>query len=162
MRKVVLFLLGFFFLLNSISLYFILEVHRHRISSMIEKHAIKKGVEVLSVDRKDLSALVIRKDKKEISCQGRLYDVISEVQEKDHVDFYCIRDTKEEDIISGMHKTGSNKLVSLLLNDFVKFHSPETENQLLLPPSFVIEYPALKDMIDSYNPSLITPPPERS
>lgn len=160
MKRTIIFLLVFFFILNSTSLYLILEIHRHRISASLEKNVVTEKVEIITVNRKDLSGSLIRLDKKEISFHGKLYDVIIETQEKDHIHFYCIRDTKEENIMAGMHKTGGNKLVTLLLNDFVKItHSGRA---IADTPAFFseVKFPELKDTFLSIHPSADSPPPK--
>jgi hypothetical protein len=161
-RKAVIFLLVFFFILNSTAFYLMLEIQRYRMKSDLELHAVKRNVEVVSIEEKDLPARIIRTGKKEISYQGKLYDVIREARGKGYIRFYCIRDTKEENILGCMNHTGTNKLISLLLDDLLKM-APDGRQQKVrtVPPSELV-FPFLEESSESLHPSVITPPPERA
>jgi hypothetical protein len=162
LKKIILFLLVSFFILNSAGVYLILEIHRYRINARMEKNPTTEKAFMLSISREDMARSVIRLTSNEISFQGNLYDVIREIGDNDHVHFYCIQDTEEENLASCMHKIGGNKLVMLLLNDFLKIQPDDGKPSSLPLLAVEMKYPALVESIQTVYPPVFSPPPERS
>ena len=100
---------------DSISFYF----NRHSIRSTIKQY-IKSGVskedtEIIRINKQDIHKEIDFIHSKEFRYKGKLYDIISSIENSDYIEYIVINDAQEESLIKNFtEKTnGSCKVAAL-------------------------------------------------
>ena len=161
MKNTIAYLLLFYFTLNPLAFYIMLELHKLYMTSELEKNNDKGKITVLAIPDPDTAGSFHRNNTHEISYQGRYYDVVKEERKNGHLLFYCIHDNKEETLISFMKKLTRHKLFSFPIEDVVKIF-PGSNHLDHLIPSSEMQFPGLTLLMKSMTPPTFTPPPEQS
>jgi hypothetical protein len=158
-----LFLLGVF-LYTVFGYYFAFELSRagvHKeIRTQLQQH--RYNVTTLIVPDAAHNPEFRRVEAKEIEFQGRMYDVVREVRTGNETKFYCIHDTREENIQAGLKRAvNSNLMLTLMFHILIQAVPEEAPDEI---PAYQaeVEFPVLV-MTPLARPALpLSPPPEYS
>lgn len=144
-----------------------LATHRWKINVVINSQRNSLNIQELKFTREEYESKLRWKDEKEFEYNGRMYDIAGVKETGDNIIVYCVRDKKEETLISNyekLHRTNSTKdkiasdsqtlLLALhfLATQNESYKLSKTNNSLLFPWG----------IIDNYNSIHIkfpTPPP---
>ncbi|MCX6284826.1 MAG: hypothetical protein NTW31_11410 [Bacteroidetes bacterium] len=164
MKKTLTIFVLFAMLFNTAGYYIVYEFGRYlikkEVTSLLEHGYLDHQLSVFSIYNPPANPAFRRVDKHEIVYQGNLYDVAREVKKGKTITFYCIRDTREENLIAGMNSMQQKKKATNLLQHLVSIALPVTM-ELAHPPSTTrITYPLVSENFDG-NPLIpFSPPPE--
>jgi hypothetical protein len=103
-----------------------------------------------------------RMDKREIRFNGQMYDVVREIDKGDVKLFFCIPDTKEDQLYAGLKRINHNKQRLNLWDHMVKIALPENVMNLQHISSESISFPHIQISLYSALVPTWSPPPERS
>jgi hypothetical protein len=118
MRKIfALTLLSVFLIENSYFLYFKLLQNniRNEINIEIKKLSPKKNISIIVVSKRNEENINWIRKNKEFLYNGKLYDIIKIKKNTDNKIFYCINDSKENDLIS-IYMTNNKKKDNIFIN----------------------------------------------
>jgi hypothetical protein len=161
MKKLILYFLLFFFTLNPVMFFVMVEMHKIRVSMEIEKKRGSEHLMVLVIPDFDPTGSFHWKDRNEITYQGRFYDVVKQVRKNGYTLFYCYHDKKEETLVSSMKKLTGNKYLTFFLDDVVKlFSSGEIADHFI--PNSEYKFPGFTELVNSITLADLSPPPEQS
>lgn len=99
---------------------------------------------------------------REIVYKGKLYDVVREINKSDSILIFCIHDTKEEQLYSGLKRINHNRQRSSLWDHMVKIALPEEVMHLVNITPDDLKFPPLKIQLSSSVLPTWSPPPELS
>ncbi len=164
MKKTLTLFVLFAMLFNTAGYYIVYEFGRYlvkkEITSLLEHGGLDNELSVFSVYNPSADPAFRRVDKHEIVYHGNLYDVSKEVMKGKTVTFYCIRDTREENLIAGMNSMQQKKKATNLLQHLVSIALPVTMELVHPPVTTRINYPLVSENFDG-NPLIpFSPPPE--
>ena len=164
MKKVFALSLLFFILFNSMGYYILFELDklivRKEMSARISESAT--NLICLQIEKGEKNPSFHRLDDKEIEYRGRLYDVFREVDKGDSKLIFCIPDTKEEQLYSGLKRINHNKQRLNLWDHMVKIALPEGVMHLEFITPDDLKFPHIKTPISSSVLPTWSPPPELS
>lgn len=140
----------------------------------IKKSKIKKEIALLSRDQKVILTVITLEEitqdpgfrrigKDEFMFRGKLYDVVYKKRLNQTVYFYCIHDTKEEQLAAGFRKLVGDKMVQSVLDHLIKIAVPVAINGTrfgVSPP--VAMYPPVTTTLTTVYLSVWSPPPKIS
>jgi hypothetical protein len=114
----------------------------------------------LEIEGGDQNPSFHRLDSREIEFNGRLYDVYREVDKGSSKLIFCIPDTREEQLYSGLKKINHNKQRFNLWDHLVNIALPE--GRMTLSTIFPVEmkFPGLTLTVSSSVLSPVSPPPK--
>ncbi|MCX6286974.1 MAG: hypothetical protein NTY96_07655 [Bacteroidetes bacterium] len=166
MKKILPVFVLFAMLFNAVGYYIVYEFDRYlikrEVASLLEHGCLDHELSVFSVYNPPADPAFRRVDKHEIVYHGNLYDVAREVYKGKTVTFFCIRDTKEENLIAGMKSMHQKKKAANLLQHLVSIALPVTIERNLPQTTKKMCYPLLSENFAG-NPVIpFSPPPERS
>jgi hypothetical protein len=161
MKNIVAFLLLFFFALNPLAFYIMLEMHKLRVTAELEKNNEKGKITVLTIPDPDTACSFHWNNAHEISYQGRYYDVVKQERKNGNILLYCIHDKNEEAILSFMKKLTGHKYFTFSLDDIVKI-TPSGDYPDHIIPFSDFHFPMLTDKMESITPDALSPPPKQS
>ena len=145
-----------------------LATHRWEINAVINSQWNSLNIQELKFTREEYESKLRWKDEKEFEYNGRMYDIASVKETGDNIIVYCVRDEKEEVLISNyekLHRTNStkDKIASDSQTLLLAFHFLAIQNESckLDNASNALFIPS--GGIDNYNSIYIkfpTPPPK--
>jgi hypothetical protein len=164
LKKILVYLLLFLFLFNSMGYYFVFELHKYRVKKEMQTLADKCAVAltILKIADAEYDREFQRIDKKEIRYKGALYDVIKEIQTGGTTIFYCIHDKKEENLLAAMKTVNSNMLLLSLWDHVIKIAIPPSDNFLTDRSPVKLFFPQISFPLPSFLLATWSPPPELS
>jgi hypothetical protein len=164
LRKAFAILLLLFFLFNSMGYYFLFELNKFQVKKEMQSRSGKKSVKFcllkIADPEKDLSFKRIHK--KEIRFKNQMYDVIKEVKNKNVTLFYCLKDSKEDNLLSAMSKNAKTNYFLSLWGQIITIALPEYSIVLEDLCSEKITYYFFKSTLSSLKVAILSPPPEVS
>ncbi|MEI7491535.1 MAG: hypothetical protein WCK92_09065 [Bacteroidota bacterium] len=164
MKKILPVFMLFAMLFNTAGYYIVYELDRYllkkEVTSLLEHGCLDNELSVFSVYNPSADPAFRRVDKHEIVYHGNLYDVSKEIRKGKTVTFYCIRDTKEENLIAGMNSMQQKKKATNLLQHLVSIALPVTMELAHPPATTRITYPTVSENFDGNPLRPFSPPPE--
>jgi len=164
MKKILPVFVLFIMLFNAAGYYIVYEFNRflirQEVSSLLKHGCLDHELSVLTVFNPAADPAFRRVDNREIVYHGNMYDVAREVHKGKTVSFYCIRDTKEENLIAGMKNMHHNKRAVNLLQHLVTIALPVTTGQSHPQSTKKIIHPLLKEQFMGRSEIPFSPPPE--
>ena len=157
--------------LNASSYIFIyvgrLATHRWEINVVINSQRNSLNIKELKFTRVEYESKLRWKDEKEFEYNGKMYDIASVKETGDNIIIYCVRDKKEETLISNyekLHRTNStkDKIASDSQTLLMAFHFLATPNESykLSKTSNSLLFPwGIIDIYNSVHIKFPTPPP---
>ncbi len=103
---------------------------------------------------------LVRVEKHEIRYKGKMYDILREESVGDVTIFYCLRDHKEEMLISGFKKVNGNRYSMVLHAHLIKIALPLYLVSLSPPPDLTIGFVPFNETLRSRFLKIWSPPPE--
>ncbi len=154
----------FFILFNSMGYYILFELDKLMVRK--EMNAQISGTSsiliCLTINKGEQNTSFHRLGREEIEYNGRLYDVFREVDKGDSKIFFCIPDTKEEQLYAGLKRINHTKQKSSLWDHMVKIALPEGIMPLVYISPDILKFPFLKIQLNSSFLPTWSPPPELS
>jgi hypothetical protein len=154
----------FVILFNSMGYYILFELDklivRKEMNARISKTS--ESLICLKIKKGDQNPSFHRLDDREIEFNGRLYDIFREIDRGDERLIFCIQDTKEEQLYSGLKQINHNKQRISLWDHMVKMAIPEEALKLEYISPENINFPRLKFLLTSSDLQAWSPPPELS
>jgi len=164
LKKVFALSLLFFILFNSMGYYILFELDklivRKEMSARISGSAT--NLICLQIEKGEKNPSFHRRDDKEIEYKGRLYDVFREVNKGDSILIFCIHDTKEDQLYSGLKQINHNKQRLNLWDHMVKIALPEGVMHLEFITPDDLKFPHIKISLSSSVLPTWSPPPKLS
>jgi len=164
LKKTLPYLLLVIFLFNSLGYYFIFELYKYNVKKEMQTQSCKSSMALTILQISDIlyNSEFQRVEKKEIRYKGSLYDVIKEVHTGTTTIFYCIHDTKEENLLAAMKTVNKNKFLLSLWDHLVKIAIPQFEMPLSDPNTSKVIFPVITISLPSVLLTNWSPPPELS
>jgi hypothetical protein len=152
------------FLFNTLGYYFVFELYKFYVKKEIQTLTHKGSAEltILEVADTQHDPGFQRVEKKEIRYNGSLYDVIKEIQTGTTTIFYCIHDTKEENLLATMKTVNKNKFLLSLWDHVIKIAIPHFEMPAANPSTLILIFYQSSVSLHSALLSKWSPPPELS
>jgi hypothetical protein len=154
----------FFILFNTMGYYILFELDKLMVKKEM-KARISEGAKdmvCLKIEGGEKNLSFQRLDKNEIRFNGRLYDVVREIDKGDLKLIFCIPDTKEDQLYSGLKRINHDKQRLNLWDHMVTVALPEeaTILEYITPENRL--FPPLKIHILSSVLLTLSPPPKFS
>jgi hypothetical protein len=162
LKKSLAYLLLILFLFNSMGYYFIFELHKYHVKKEIQANSnkISRALRILKIRDAESDHEFQRVENKEIRYQGFLFDVIKEVRNGKTTIFYCIHDTKEENLLATMNSVNKNKFLLSLFDHIIKIAIPPFTIALTNSLSRKVIFPQISSLLPSVLLGTWSPPPE--
>ena len=164
LKKAVAFIILFFFLFNTMGFYLLFELNKflakREMQSVIQMHPVH--LTILKITDADRNHDFHRIDKREIEYKGKLYDVVREIGNGSTKVFFCLYDSKEENVFAGLKKAHYHKIYLALWEQLSNITFPESADRIDYTSFSELTYPHI---IISLKSSLLptwSPPPEYS
>jgi hypothetical protein len=153
----------FFVLFNSMGYYILFELDK-LIAQKEARARVSKGetnLICLKIAGGEHNPSFLRMGKNEFLFNGKMYDLVREIDKDGSLLIFCIPDTKEDDLFTGLKRINHHQRLSLW-DLMVKIALPEetAEAEFLTPENF--RFPDLAQPYSSSFLSTWSPPPERS
>ena len=127
------------------------------------------SLQKIRINKSEVNDLLFEDNGKEITYNGEMYDVKSEIQDGDYIIFYCLDDKKETTLLAslndqiqnniGTHSASGqkqNNILKVSLNDYCN----NMNRSLFLRISLNVIYPTSNPTVSSPLISFPSPPPE--
>ena len=164
MKKAFALSLLFFILFNSMGYYILFELDklivRKEMTARISGSAT--NLICLKIENGEQNPSFHRLGGREIKFKGKLYDVVSEIDRGGSILIFCIHDTKEEQLYSGLKRINHNKQLFSLWDHLVKIALPESVMNLEFITPDNLKFPHFKIPLSSSVLQTWSPPPELS
>ena len=162
LKKALAISLLFLFLFNALGYYVIFELNKFLIKKEMRSMAFGKpsAMTVLIVPDAENNGDLRRIDKHEILYKNRMYDIIREVKKGRCVTFYCIRDTREENLLAGFKKNSTNRFTLALMKNLVTAAIPPSPEETDFADFTGVYYYPLTTPICLISIPPIIPPPK--
>ncbi len=128
--------------------------------SVIQMHPV--NLTILNITNADRNPDFRRIDKREIKYKGKLYDVVREISNGHTTVFYCLHDSKEENIFAGLKKAHYHKLYLALWEHLINIAFPESAVSVNHTSFSELTYPHITISLKSSLLPTWSPPPEYS
>ena len=164
LKKAVALALLFFILFNSMGYYILFELDKMIVRKEMNALTLRTTTKLvcLKIEDAEHNPSFHRRGDKEIEFDGRLYDVVREINKGKAKLIFCIRDTKEEQLYSGLKRINHNKQRTNLWDHMVQLALPEGAMTLELISPGILKFPFLKiQLLSSFLPTW-SPPPKNS
>jgi hypothetical protein len=152
-------------LFNSMGYYFLFELNKYQVQKSIQHHPERKSPAfcILRIPEPENNPSFSRIDKKEIRFQGKMYDIIKEVRNNNTTLFYCIRDTREDNLLAAMKRLTHDKFLLSLLNHIISVAPlPDYPEEIAVLASSTISFYSFQSPLCSSQLPTWSPPPEVS
>jgi len=161
-KKTLIFSLLFLFLFNTLGYYVIFELSKFLIKKEMREMVSRQtsAVTVLTVPDAENNPDLRRIDKREILFKHKMYDIIREVRQGKSITFYCIRDTKEENLLAGFKKINTNRITLALLKNLITAALPEYPAKIDLSDFSLFQYFSATSSLSFISFPPLSPPPE--
>ena len=162
MKKAVAAFLLVLFIFNSAGYYCLYELNRFQVKKAVHSSNTTHpySLTVLKIRDADRDPSFQRLDKLEIRFNGNMYDIIKEVKTEKFTIFYCLRDTKEEDLLAVMKTNNSEKTKPGFLMNYITLVLPHIQMAMHELTAIQIVFPHLTLNLNPIQLSTWTPPPE--
>jgi hypothetical protein len=161
MKRLLIYPLLFFFALNPLAFYLMLEMHRIRMEVETGKITEPRNITMLVIPENYPPASFQWKDKNEFSFEGKLYDVAKLEKKNGMLFLYCMQDKNEDTLLAFMKKLTGNKYFSFYTDDIVKM-PPAGSLHGLLHSSSGYRYPMITELMKSVSRGTLSPPPKQA
>jgi len=125
-KQILVYIILAFFLFNSLGYFFLFELEEllveREMAEEIQERQIPLVVLRIAGDERD--AGFRRTGAREIEYNGDLYDIVREYRHGDVLVFYCLRDSREEQLLAGLKTAQSHKLCHALWEQVITIPCP--------------------------------------
>lgn len=154
----------FFILFNSMGYYILFELDKLVVKKEMKARISEgaKNMVCLKIEKGERNPSFHRLGDREIEFNGKLYDVVREINKGDSILIFCIHDTKEDQLYSGLKQINHNKQRLNFWDHMVKIALPEGVMHLELITPDDLKFPHIKISLSSSVLQTWSPPPELS
>lgn len=155
-------------------LFFLFNIMGYQVLFEIKKSKIKKEIGLLTRDQKVALTVISmeelsqdpgfrRQGKDEFIYRGKLYDVVYKKHLNGTVFFYCIHDTKEEQLAAGFRKLVDDKMIQSVQDHLIKIAVPVAVSGTRFgDPSPMATFPSFTISLTTIYIPVWSPPPKSS
>lgn len=165
MKKIFAVFVLFILLFNSMGYYILFELNKFQVRQEMQSQLVKKTVKLylLKITDPEKDPEFKRIHKKEFQYKGKMYDVIKEVKNNGITLFYCLKDTKEDNLLAAMKRVTHDKFLISLLNLIISIAPlPDYPEDIAALASGTISFYSFQSPLCSSQLPTWSPPPEFS
>jgi hypothetical protein len=159
MKRLLIFPLLFFFALNPLAFYLMLEMHKIRMEAETGENNKQGNITILVIPEHNPPVSFQWKDKKEFSFEGKYYDIVKLERKDGKLYFSCIRDINEDTLLAFMKKLTGNKYFSFSPDDIMKMPPPGIRHGVLHSSS-EYRFPMISERMESLVQGTLFQPPK--
>ena len=172
-KKIAAYFLLSIFLFNTMGYFVAFKVAQHQIKSTIISE-INAGVSfseesILIINKKNVSSIIWEENGKEMTYNGKRFDIIKSIEDNNAITYYCINDKQEETLFANLDEHISTHIISSkpiknnsqksLENDVVKiFFTNHQEYKFSTTENNNSYFPIKEDYISEYITTNSLPP----
>jgi hypothetical protein len=162
LKKVFLYFVLFLFLLNTTGYFLVFEVQKYHVKKTMQSLVKKPGNSIVILELNDSEGKreFQRTDRSEIRHNGSMYDVILEIPKGETTVFYCIHDSREENLLAMMKIMNNKKMMQLIWEQVVKIAFPRVLTEPVLLASSELEFQYLNESVFPVFLTREGPPPK--
>lgn len=162
MKKVLVYTTLVLFLFNSMGYYLLFEINQYLIkkemSMEIEKK--QKPLIMLCIADADQDDDFRRIHKGEIQYKGCMYDVAREYKSGRTSVFFCLQDTREDNLMAGLNKAHLHKLYQAMWEQLTTVTFPEQPVDMASSSSAGFSFPRFNTSLQTTWLQTLSPPPK--
>ena len=160
-KSLVIYPLLFFFALNPLAFYLMLDLHRMRMEAETRNNKEPGRVTLLVMPEHQPLFSFQWKDKDEFTYEGKHFDVVKLERKDGKLFLYCIPDINEDTLLAFMKKLTGNKYFSFAQDDILKM-PPHGNRHGILPSPSGYRYPVVSEMKESLSQGTLLQPPKQA
>jgi hypothetical protein len=162
LKKVLVYTTLALFLFNSIGYYLLFEMSQFLIKMEMSKEIVKnqKPLVVLCIADAEQDEDFRRIHKGEIQYKGKMYDVEREYKSWRTSVFFCLQDTREDNLMTGLNKAHLHKLFQALWDQLTTVTFPEQLIEMASVSSSGFSFPRFNASLQTTWLQTLSPPPK--
>jgi hypothetical protein len=162
LKKVLVYTTLALFLFNSIGYYLLFEMNQYLIKKEMSREIVKnqKPLIMLCIADVEQDDDFRRIHKGEIQFKGKMYDIAREYKSGHTSVFFCLQDTREDNLMAGLTKAHLHKLYQALWEQLTTITFPEQPIDMCSTSSARFSFPRFNASLQTTWLQTLSPPPK--